>query len=454
MKGKVLFVMSQEQLKRYTVIEKTLEGIMTIREAAEVLDLSDRQVIRLKKGVKENGAAALIHKNKGRKPAHAISDELKKTIIKLKSSENYKDANFKHFQELLERFEKIKISYSALYEILIGAGIQSPKKRRRYKPHRRRKRKTQEGLLIQMDATPFSWFGDGKMCSLHGAIDDATGKIVGLYMTRNECLQGYFETVRQIILNHGIPISIYSDRHAIFLSTKAKKLTIEDELEGKVCNDTQFGRAMKELGITIITARSPQAKGRVERLWDTLQSRLPVEFIIAHITTIEQANEFLKSYIPQFNKQFSVEPQESESAFRTLTEKHDLDRILCVKQKRKTDNGGVFSLYGKHFIVVPKENQSSIPAKASINIFVSSITGVRVEYKGIIYETLPFIKPKNTNNADNVPKEHKSTAHTPPDTHYYKYGQSLFKRVTFEETDQQILEMLQEIFLGKFKNLA
>ncbi len=241
-----------------------------------------------------------------------------------------------------------------------------------------------------MDATPFSRFGDGKIYSLHSVIDDATDEIVDPYMTRNECLQGYLETVRQIILNHGIPINIYSDKHAIFLSVKAKKLTIEDELEGKVCNDTQFGRAMKELGITIIAARSPQAKGRVERLWDTLQSRLPVEFIIAHITTIEQANEFLKSYIPQFNKQFSVEPQESESAFRTPTEKHDLDRILCVKQKRKTDNGGVFSLYGKHFIVVPKENQSSIPAKASINIFISSITGVRVEYKGIIYETLPF----------------------------------------------------------------
>lgn len=163
-----------------------------------------------------------------------------------------------------------------------------------------------------MDATPFNWFGYGKMYSLHGAIDDATGKIVGLYMTKNECLHGYFETVRQIILNHGIPISIYSDRHAIFLSTEAKRITIEDELKGKVCNDTQFGRAMKELGITIITARSPQAKGRVERLWNTLQSRIPVEFRIANITTIDQANEFLKNYIPEFNKQFSVEPEQPE----------------------------------------------------------------------------------------------------------------------------------------------
>lgn len=444
--------MSQEQLKRYTVIEKTIEGSMTVREAAEHLGLSVRQVIRLKKGVKENGAAALIHKNQGRKPAHAIPDSVKQTIITLKLSNKYREANFKHFQELLERFENIKISYAPLYEILNSAGIQSPKKRRRFKPHRRRKRKAQKGLLIQMDATPFDWFGDGIMYSLHAAIDDATSEIVGLYMTKNECLQGYFETTRQMLINYGIPVSIYCDRHAIFLSTKASKLTIEDQLEGKICNDTQFGRAIRELGITIISARSPQAKGRVERLFETLQSRLPVEFNIAGITTVDEANIFFRSYIPQFNKLFAVEPEKAESAFRPLPEDLDLDSVLCVKQKRKVDNGGVFSFYGKHFKVEPKENQPFIPPNTNINVFVSSITGVRVEYKGINYETVPFIKPKKVSL--DAPKQHKAACYRPPDTHYYKYGQNLFKRVTFEESDREILEMLEEIFLGKYKDFA
>lgn len=452
MKGKVRYLMSQEQIKRYIIIEKSLEGILTVREAAEHLGLSVRQVIRLRKGVREKGACALIHKNQGRKPAHAISDELKQTIISLKVSEKYNDANFKHFQELLEKHEGIKLSYSTIYKILTSALIQSPKKRRRFKPHRRRKRKPQKGLLIQMDATPFNWLGDGKKYTLHGAIDDATGDIVGLYMTKNECLQGYFETTRQIILNYGIPISIYSDRHAIFLSTKASKLTIEDELEGKVCNDTQFGRAMRELGITTIQARSPQAKGRIERLWETLQSRLPVEFKIAGITTIDEANDFLKSYIPEFNKLFSVEPKDPESAFRPLPEGLNLDYVLCVKQKRKVDNGGVFSFYGKHFKIEPKENQPYVPPNTYINIIVSSLTGIRVEYKGEIYETVPFMKSKKV--IDNAPKERKSTAHTPPDTHYYKYGQNLFKRVTFEDSDRDILQMLEDIFLGKHKKLA
>ena len=271
-------------------------------------------------------------------------------------------------------------------------------------------------------------------------------------MAKNECLQGYFETTRQIILNDGIPISIYSDRHAIFLSTKAGKLTIEDELEGKVCNDTQFGRAMKELGITIIPARSPQAKGRVEKLWDTLQSRLPVEFKIAGITTIDEANEFLKDYIPLFNKKFAVEPREVESAFRPLSEGVDLDSILCVKQKRKVDNGGVFSFYGKHFKIEPKDNQPCIPPQTHIRVFISSMSGVRVEYRGRIYETVPFIKPRKS--ADNTQKPQKSTAYTPPDKHYYKYGQDLFKRVTFEDSDQEILDMIHKVFLGNYNKLA
>ncbi|MBU2704255.1 hypothetical protein Ga0466249_005415, partial [Sporomusaceae bacterium BoRhaA] len=122
--------------------------------------------------------------------------------------------------------EGIKISYSSLYTLLTNAGIKSPKKRRRFKPHRRRKRKPKEGMLIQMDATPFEWFASKDKFALHGAIDDATGKIVGLYMTKNECLHGYWEVIRQCILSHGVPVGLYTDRHAIFLSTLAGKLSI------------------------------------------------------------------------------------------------------------------------------------------------------------------------------------------------------------------------------------
>lgn len=444
--------MSQEQIKRYVVIQKSLEGEITVKEAAAALNLSVRQVIRLRNGVRENGAAALIHKNQGRPPAHATTESLKKRIVELKLSDKYRNANFKHFQELLERHESITVSYSLIHRVLTEANITSPKKRRRFKPHRRRSRKAQEGLLIQMDASPFQWFGGRRMYALHGAIDDATGKIVGLYLTKNECLQGYFETTRQVLLNHGIPVSIYSDRHAIFLSNKAAKLTIEEQLAGMVCSDTQFGRAMKELGVTIIHARSPQAKGRIERLWETLQSRLPVEFQIAGINDIDQANEFLRKYIHEFNKLFAVEPNKTESAYRPLGA-IDIDTILCVKQKRKVDAGGVFSFYGKLFKVTTEASLPPIPTQTQILVCVSSITGIRVEHNGRIYETVPFIKPKKAESPP--PKEQpKSPGYTPPDTHYYKYGQKLFPRLTFEESDREILEMLQEIFLGKHRKLA
>ncbi len=442
--------MSQEEIKKYTVIQDSLEGKLSVKEAAAALNLSKRQVIRLRNGVREKEPHAIVHQNQGRPPAHTIPEDLRRNIISLKLSDLYQNANFKHFQELIEKHEGIKVSYSTLYGILTQANIQSPKKRRRFKPHRRRKRKLQEGLLLQMDASPFPWLGGKAMYSLHGSIDDATGKITGLYLTKHECLHGYFEVIHQTLIHFGIPISLYCDRHAIFLSTHSGKLTVEDQLQGKVCNDTQFGRAMKELGVTIIPARSPQAKGRVERLWETLQSRLPVELKIAGVKTIEEANEFLKTYLFEFNSLFAVEPEKTESAFRLL-ENIDLAAILCVKQKRRVDAGGVFSFYGKQFKVVT-ENLPAISTPTSVLICIHSITGVRVEYKGRIYPTIPFLKPPKAENPE--PKEKKVTVHVPPDNHYYKYGQHLVKRISFDETDQEILDMPHGIFLGKYKKLA
>lgn len=448
MNNEVHYLLSQKQLNRYAILQQLVAGDLTIEQAAASLGLSKRQVIRLKKRFIEEGPDILIHKNTNRKPIHALDGDLSAKIVSLKQSELYRDANFLHFQELLARHENITISYSSLYSLLTKAQVQSPKKRRRFKPHRRRKRKPQEGLLIQMDATPHEWFGTGEKYALHGAIDDATGKIVGLYLTKNECLMGYWEVTRQIIRNHGIPVSLYTDRHAIFLSTPAAKLTIEDQLAGKVINDTQFSRAMKELGITVIPARSPQAKGRVERLWETLQSRLPVEFKLAGIFTIDQANEFLLTYIPLFNQMFSVEPTNAISAFRPVSKKLNIDMVLCVKLTRSVDAGGVFSFYNRHFKVVTKPDLPLLPPKAKVSVLVSPHVGIAVEWKQKLYQVLPYIKPTKQKTVASIFKQ-KSTW-SPPDSHYYKYGHTLIKKVTFEDTDKNILAMLEAIFLCKY----
>jgi transposase len=169
--GEIKYLMSEKEITRYVVISNYIEGDVTRSEAAESLGLSERQITRMKKGVIDEGVAFLKHKNSGRKPSHAIDDKTAKKIASLKLTENYRDANFLHFQELLEVYEGIVISYTPLYNILTGAGIQSPKKRRRRKEHHRRKRRAQEGSLIQIDATPYEWFGGCEKYTLHGAID-------------------------------------------------------------------------------------------------------------------------------------------------------------------------------------------------------------------------------------------------------------------------------------------
>lgn len=450
MNNEVHYLLSQTQLNRFSVISKVIDGHLTIAEAASSLGISERQILRLKKGVIVDGAAFLIHKNTNRKPKHALDHLLVKKILSLKQSEPYASANFVHFQELLQRQEDITISYSALHSTLTQAGIKSPKKRRRFKPHRRRKRKPQAGLLIQMDATPFEWFSTSDKFALHGAIDDATGTIVGLYMTKNECLHGYWQVIHQVLLTHGIPVSLYTDRHAIFLSTIASKLTVEDQLAGRLVNDTQFGRAMNELGISLIAARSPQAKGRVERLWQTLQSRLPVEFKIAGVSTIDDANEFLARYIPVFNASFSVAPDNDQSAFRPLPPNLHLDTVLCVKLKRSVDAGGVFSFYNRHFKVTTDQGLPLLPPKARITVLVSPSLGIKVQFKNTLFDVLPYIKAKTitepTTSVHSLDKKHRQ----PPDSHYFKYGHTLIKKVSFEDSNSDILLMLETIFLKKY----
>lgn len=447
MKKEVHYLLTEKQLNRYRIIQNLIEGNLKPCEAAEALNLSERQIYRLKKGVEDEGVSFLIHKNTNKKPSHSFDDDFKQKIVELKKSDKYKDANFKHFQELLLEYENISISYNALYNLLTSNGIVSPKKRCKPKAHHRRKRKSRKGMLIQMDATPFEWFGDGIKYSLHGAIDDASGEIVGLYMTKNECLHGYLEITKQLIQNHGIPACIYTDRHTIFRSPNASKVSIEEQLDGKIINDTQFGRAMKELGIAIITARSPQAKGRVERLWNTLQSRLPVEFKIAGITTVEEANEFLLKYISKFNSMFAVEPEDLELAYRKLPDDLVLDHILCVKQIRTIDNGSVFSIHNRYFQVLKNPGLPEIPKKSKITVIISTSVGIKAEYQGNIYEVINFIKSRKKHETKQKSTKSK---YTPSDDHYFKYGHDKFKKVYFDESYEEVLSVLEEIFLSKY----
>ena len=438
-----VITLTQKQLNRLDVINKAIAGFITVAEAAETLGLSERQVQRLKKKVREEGASALVHKNTLKSPPHAIPDETIQKIVSMKKSVPFDTANFCHYREILSEHHEIDISYSSLYQILTSAGIKSPKTRRRFKPHRRRKRRKQAGLLLQVDGTPFSWFkGDRRKYCIHGAIDDATGQVTALYMCKNECLYGYHQMMRRTIHNFGCPISLYADRHTIFQSPNKEKAVIDPSV---TVNDTQFGRALKELGVELIPARSAQAKGRVERLWQTLQSRLPVEFGMRDIHTIDAANEFLATYIYAFNSQFAVEPECYESMFFKPKKIVNLDYILCVKEERIVDSGGVFSYKGKSFKVDDTRSSVTIPPRAKVTILASAEFGIKIEYRNIVFDVNHYIPPKRkpVPKKENPPRKPTFV----PDSHYFKYGQSLAPKISFTETYGEIISMLEDIFL-------
>ena len=372
--------MTNSEIKKNHWITLALDGKVTVSEVSKALGLSTRQIKRLKKGVREKGVDAIIHGNRSKKSSKAIPDAIKKEIITLKKSDNYKDANFTHFLELIKEhnFKNFSISYPSLCNIMKDAGIPSPKKHKEAAKHHRRKPKEQEGLMLQIDGSPHDWLSVGFDTCIHGSIDDATGKITGLYMSENECLEGYFEVFKQTIHKFGIPSSVYSDRHLILHPTKV--VSIEDQLKGKLINETQFSRSMRELGINLIRAYSPQAKGKIERLWSTLQSRLTVEFKINNIKTIEQANKFLKKFIISFNNKFAVKPVSDVCAFSPLPSYFNLDYCLCVKESRTLDAGHSFSLYNNTFNVL----NNKVPSKTKVTVLIGRKIGILVKFNDVI----------------------------------------------------------------------
>ena len=415
--GKI--TLSQEQLKTLTVINRFIDKSISRQQAAELLGLSTRQITRLKKGVLTSGAQS-IHKNTGRKPVHSVSDELKEAVLKIYSRPEFSNANFLHFKDILSADFGIQLSYSALSSILKNAGFESPKKKKiRHRTHRR-KRKPHPGQLIQIDATPYEWFGGNIKYALHGAIDDATGQVVGLFLTQNECLYGYLETMRQCCSDFGIPQTVYSDNHTIFRSPKTGKLTVDELIAGKTVHLTQFGRSLHELGIDLIFAKTPQAKGRIERLWVTLQSRLPVEFAKRGITTVSEANRFLETeYRELFNQRFAVEP-EAESIFVSAAKDLNLDSILCVKH--------------------------IINARREITVLINPRFGIRVEYGGRIYNTIRYLKPQNKNANTEVPQKVSKTV----EPHLQlRHSSDEWKAIWWMEDYNLSLKFLYELFFEK-----
>ena len=248
------------------------------------------------------------------------------------------------------------------------------------------------GELIQVDATPHPFFqGDNKSYTLHGFMDDATGNITGLYMCKNECMQGYFEVTRQMFKNFGIPENIYADGSSIFFTTSKNKLTIEEELSGVERPNTQYGKIMEQVGCHLIKAGSSQAKGRIERLWNTLHDRLITEFKIHHITNMEEANKFLIDYVKKYNKRFGVRAKSKKNSFIPLLKSVNLDTLLTVKYSRQVDNGACFSYKNILFKI---QNIQILP-RTKVELLISKRIGMKVRYKDKLYSIIPILDKNN-----------------------------------------------------------
>ena len=385
--------MNDKENLKVAVIESCVNGIMTVKVAAERLKFSERYIKELKARFKKLGASSMMHGNCGKQPLHTINAEIKSKIIEIWKLPELEECNFSHFRDILEDDYNIKISYSTLYRLLKSKGYKTPRKHKKSKAHNRRKERSSSGELLQVDGTPHTFFyGDPTEYCLHGFIDDATHKVTGLYMSKYECMHGYLEVTRQTFKDFGVPLALYADGSSIFFP-KNDKLTIEEQLAGITKPSTQYGRMMDKLGVELIHAGSSQAKGRVERLWNTLHDRLRTEFRLHNITTVEQANEFLKTYIPKFNKKFAIKPKNKKSSFMKLPKYINLDYLLSVKYFRTVDVSNCISLSGVTFVIDTKE----ILHKKKIEICISKRIGVKARFNDKWYKVIP-LEDKNKNS--------------------------------------------------------
>ena len=333
MAGKDILMVSQEERKRLHLIHKVIEGAIKQVEAAEVIHLSYRHTNRIVNKVRREGDKAIVHKSRGKPSNRRLPEKVKNKIVKL-YRDKYKGFGATLFSEKIFEEHRIKISDETLRIWLIESG--DIKKTRKGRVHRKwRERKGHFGEMVQMDGSHHDWFeGRGDKSVLMGSIDDATGEAFGRFYEYEGTIPA-MDSFKYYTLKYGLPMSIYLDRHTTYKSTG--KPTIEDEL-----NNTkplsEFERAMKELGVEVIHANSPQAKGRIERLFKTLQDRLVKEMRLRGIKTIEQGNKFLEQYLPLYNKRFAVKPQRDENLHREIPEDLNMDKILRIKTERALRN--------------------------------------------------------------------------------------------------------------------
>lgn len=330
---------------RLYVLNHVLTGGLTADEAARILELSVRQIRRLLRRYRDDGSAGLVHRNRARVPGHRIPDAVRDRVVELATT-TYAGVNHAHLAELLAEREGLEIAERTLRRILAEANIRPVRTRRPPRHRSRRERMAREGQLLQVDGSRHRWFGpELPFATLVAGIDDATGIVTGATFRAAEDAVGYFTTFTQTADHYGLPGAVYSDRHGIFIVEKNRAPTLTEQLTGRR-SLTQVGRALDEAAIGWIGARSAPAKGRVERLWGTLQDRFVAELRLERITTIEAANAFLPTFLERHNSRFAVPAADPTTAWRPWPDGATAEAVFCFHYPRRVGRDSTVSWSG------------------------------------------------------------------------------------------------------------
>ena len=357
MAGEDIIMLRHRELKRLHVIHKVIQGELTQVEAVGLISLSERQIRRIVRRIELEGDEGIRHKSRGQQSNRKTPEKLSERIVTL-YRQKYEGFGPTLAAEKLLEIDGIDISKETVRTLLIDSG--DWQKGRKHRKHRQwRQRKEHRGEMVQMDGSHHDWFeGRGPSCVLMAYIDDATGRVSGRFYEYEGTIPA-MDSFRRYIRKYGLPMKLYLDKHTTYKSTA--KPTIEEELQG-IEPMSQFERAVKELGVEVLHAHSPQAKGRIERLFGTLQDRLVKEMRIRGISTIQEANRFLQEYLPVYNKKFMVSPAVKEDLHRPVPKGTDLDKILCIRTERSVRNDNTIAHNKKLYQI----NESTMSKKVIV----------------------------------------------------------------------------------------
>lgn|SRR5512141_21905 len=373
-----LLVMSAKEISRLEVMQRLSEKRMSQREAGKILSLSVRQIKRLLKMYREQGAAGLVSKQRGRKGNNRLAAAVKNRALNLLKTK-YRGFGPTLAHEKLVEKEKLHLSDESVRKLMIEEDLWKPRKVKKMVIHQLRERRACFGELVQIDGSPHAWFeGRAAACVLLVFIDDATGKLVQLRFVESESFFSYCQAAEDYFRHYGKPVAFYSDKNSIFRVNLPSVNTRSDL--------TQFGRAMQQLDIQVICANTPQAKGRVERVIQTLQDRLPKELRLRGISNLTNGNTYLPEFTQDFNQRFAVQPRSSVDAHRPLTAKEDLARILTWQEAR-TLSKNLTLQFDKVVYQIQTPRPTYALRNAQVTVCVNHLDEIAIWYNG---KALPY----------------------------------------------------------------